>query len=275
MISTVSVFLNSKRWMVAFLAVFLFFSPQLFAEDTLRFSCSDQIYNAFSMEIIQDFSKSENITVDVYPTYSKCAMGRLVTGFSDVCAITHRLGYQMEAYGYVEIAFCRDPIAVITHESLSVKNISDKDFRNIFNRVITNWKELGGPDLKIILVIPGKNTEMYKNFYHLTMNRQPFQYDYIAYKSTKAIDLVECFPGAISFIARGAAIKEPGVSILNINGISPSQKDYPYYQTFSFVTKGTPEGTAKRFIDYALSEKGQKIIKERKMFFLSDEKERE
>lgn len=240
------------------------------ADELLRFSCSDQIYEAFGIDIAKRFSEKYHIKVDVYHTYSRCAMGRLMNGFCDLTAITHRLDYQMKEYGYVEIPFCRDPVAIIVHHDLPITNLTEKQFRAIFNRQITNWNELGGPDMKIILVIPGKNTEMYRNFYSTAMNRQAFQYDYISYKSTMAIEAVRRFEGAISFIARGAVIKKEGITVLNINNISPTSPNYPYYQTFSFVTKGKPEGSAKIFIKAAFSEAGQTIMKERGMVLISD-----
>ena len=243
----------------------LFISQICYGEEMLRLSSSDQIYQAFGRQIIDDVSTVHHISVDVYPTYSRCALGRLVNGFSDIAAITHHIGYQMKAYGYVEIPFCRDPIAVIVNTETAVTSLTDKEFQGIFNRQITNWKEVGGADKDIILVIPGKNTEMYRNFYHTAMNRLPIQYDYIAYKSTNTIEAVKRFNGAISFIARGAVFNEPGVTILNINGMSPGEPAYPYYQTFSFVTKGQPEGAAERLINMAFSEKGKKMIQEKGM----------
>ncbi|MBU0993780.1 MAG: substrate-binding domain-containing protein [Proteobacteria bacterium] len=261
-----------SRIYITTLTIIIIFSTASAANagDTLQFSCSDQIYQAFGIEIVNEFSKKNNIDVDVYPTYSRSAIGRLMNGFSDLAAITHRLDYQMKEYGYVEIPFCRDPIAVIINGNLPIRNLTDKQFKSIFNRQITNWQEIGGPDMKIILVTPGKNTEMYKNFYNLAMNRQPIQYDFISYKSTMAIEAVKRFEGAISFIARGAVIKQDGVTIVNINGIAPADLKYPYFQTFSFVTKGKPEGASKILINAAFSEKGQAIMKEKGMTLITD-----
>ncbi len=262
-----------KNFMIVlFMTITICVSPcrQARAGESLRFSCSDQVYEAFGIDIVKRFSEKYHINVDVYHTYSRCAMGRLMNGFSDLTAITHRLDYQMKEYGYVEIPFCRDPVAIIVHGALPISNLTEKQFRSIFNRQITNWKEVGGPDMRIILVIPGKNTEMYRNFYSTAMNRQAFQYDYISYKSTMAIEAVRRFEGAISFIARGAVIKKEGITVLNINGISPAAPNYPYYQTFSFVTKGKPEGATKVFIKAAFSEAGQAIIKEKGMILISD-----
>ena len=42
-------------------------------------------------------------------------------------------------------------------------------------------------------------------------------------------------------------------------------KNYPFYQEFSFITKGKPSGSAKSLIDHAFSDKGEEIIKKKGM----------
>ena len=46
-----------------------------------------------------------------------------------------------------------------------------------------------------------------------------------------------------------------------IDGLLPTDADYPYYQIFYYVSKGEPTGNLKKFIDYTFSEEGQKIIR--------------
>ena len=249
---------------VLFLSLIIFFSGlSAHAEKTLELSCSDQIHQAFVQPSIDSFSKKHGVQVNVYNTNSRCALERLVNGFSSLSAITHTLDYQMKEYGYIEIPFGKDPIAIIVNSDLSLENITDTQFKYIFNRKITNWRELGGPDVKIILVIPGKNTELYKNFYHIAMNRSPIQYDYISYKSTATAEVVKRFKGAISFIARGAVIKEKGITVLNVNGKSTTDPEYPYHQIFSFVTKGKPVGLPKLYIQFAFSDEGLLLMEEK------------
>ena len=76
-----------------------------------------------------------------------------------------------------------------------------------------------------------------------------------------AIRAVKSLPeGAISFIAKGAVIKEKGIKIMKIDGRHPSEADYPYYQIFYYVTKGQPKASVKAFIDMAFSKTGKQIM---------------
>ena len=143
-------YLRCKKYLIITLST-LFLSQVCCGEELIRLSSSDQIYQAFGRQIIDDVTTIHHISVDVYPTYSRCALGRLVNGFSDIAAITHHIGYQMKAYEYVEIPFCRDPIAIIVNNETAVTSLTDKEFKHIFNRQITNWKEVGGADKEVIL----------------------------------------------------------------------------------------------------------------------------
>ncbi|MBF0224925.1 MAG: substrate-binding domain-containing protein [Desulfobacterales bacterium] len=231
----------------------------------LRFSCSDQVVRAFGIEIIDAFSKRTGIEVELFACSSSAAFYRLIHGLSDIASITHRLNFQNKEYGYVEIPFCRDPMAIIANSSCSLDDINEKQLNDIFSKTVTNWKELGGCDEPIMLIIPGKNTEAFKNFASMAMKANEIRYDLITYKSTMAIEAVKTFKGSISFIARGAVIKEQGVKTLKVNGMLPTDENYPYHQIFSFVTKGEPTGDSLELINASFSERGIKIMKERGM----------
>jgi phosphate transport system substrate-binding protein len=131
--------------------------------------------------------------------------------------------------------------------------------------MVKNWKDLGGPDQEIVIVIPAKNTAAYENFERQAMRRKDITYDYLSYQSTGVIELVRRLPSAISFVAQGAAANQEGVKIVKVNGLSSLDKNYPFYQEFSFVTKGKPAGSTKAFIDHAFSENGKEIIKKKGM----------
>jgi len=50
------------------------------------------------------------------------------------------------------------------------------------------------------------------------------------------------YPYVISFITRAAVYNEGDLKVLDVDGISPDSPDYNYFQSFSFVTKGKPQG---------------------------------
>jgi phosphate transport system substrate-binding protein len=240
----------------------LVFIPTVQAEEVLLYSSSAQVRDAFGYEMMAAFTRDTGVKVDLYTGSSDAAVNRLMNGYSDIASTVEELGYRHQEYGYKQIPFCTAPLVVITNVQTPIRSITEEQLRKIFSGDILNWRELGGPDKPIIVIVPGKNTAAFKNFSMLALKRHDIRYDFMSYQSTMVSRIVKKVPWSISFITRGANTSDEAIKILDINGISSSDKNYPYSQTFSFVTKGEPQGAAKKLIDFTFSSKGQKIMKE-------------
>jgi phosphate transport system substrate-binding protein len=255
-------------FLVTAIALFFWFvliDSALYAQEKLRYSCSAQVYEAFEKERLDLFTKTTGIPVDLFISSSSSSMNRLMYGYSDVASTARGLFYPLKESGYMETPFCRDPLAVIVNASSSLNGITEEQLVRIFSGEVDNWKSMGGPDERIVVVIPAKNTAAFENFERMAMKKKDTRYDLVAYQSTMVIEVVRRFPSAVSFIASGAIANADGVKVLKVNGLSPKERGYPYYQEFYFVTKGRPEGATKTFIDFALSERGRAIIDRRGM----------
>ncbi len=239
----------------------IFCSSPAAAEEALQYSCSAQIYEAFGQDRLDAFTKETGIEVELFVSSSGSAVYRMMSGFSDLAGTTRGLYYRHKESGYMEIPFAKDPLAVIVNKKNKIGDLSADRLRDIFSKEITNWKELGGPDQAIVVVTPGENTAAYKNFDRLAMDREEIRYDFMSYQSTMAIKAVENFPYAISFITQGTVVENPEIKILSIDGKNPKNADYPYFQTFYYITKGEPAGAAKKFIEFTRSDAGVSIMK--------------
>lgn len=237
--------------------------PAAQAKETLQFSASAQINDTLGQKALDVFTAQSGIAVDLYVSTSEAAVYRLMNEFSDLAASVRPLYYRHKESGYVEIPFCHDPLAIIANRSCNIDNLTDAQLRGIFNKTITNWKAVGGPDRPITVIVPGKGTAAYKNFDALAMQRSEILYDYMSYQSTRVIEAVQQFPSAISFIGQGAIAGLDGLRVIKINNVAPRDAGYPYMQTFYFVTKGKPVGPAKKFIDFIRSEKGLALLRDK------------
>ena len=235
--------------------------PDVKAEEVLKYSCSNQVYAAFEKEKIEAFTQASGIEVDVKTASSGSCTYRLVTGSCDIASSARKLYRRHAVYGYTETAFCKDPIAVLARTECGVKGLSQEELQDIFAGDIKNWKEVGGADLPILVIVPGTKTAAHKNFRRQVMKRKDIAHDFMAYDSTMVIEAVKYFPcGSVSFISQGAAVQHKELTTLEIDGLSPTDKNYPYYQEFYYVTKGEPSGNVKKFIDFTFSEEGKNII---------------
>ena len=73
---------------------------------------------------------------------------------------------QLRGFTLTEIPVAIDGIAVAVHPNLNILGLTIDNLKNIYLGKITNWKELGGPDLKIIPYSQkneGGNVEFFAN----------------------------------------------------------------------------------------------------------------
>ncbi len=185
---------------------------------------------------------------------------------TDVASSVRPLSQREKDFGLVATPFAKDPLAVITHQSTPVDALTTEQLQLLFSGNASNWKELGGPDLAVTLVVPGEQTGAHKNFRRQVMRHNDVQFHYMTYISTRVLEAIESLPpGAVSFISRGAQISHPKIKVIQIDGTKPGDADYPFYQMFNLITKGDPAGTVKAFVDFTKSDKGKTLIIERGM----------
>ena len=233
----------------------------VFAENGIKYCCSAQIYQAFEKDRVDIFEDSSGINVDIEICSSGDAITRLENGLCDVASTVNRISLPHKEKGYVETIFCKDPLAVIIHPSCPVDNLSVEAILGIFSGEITNWRDVGGPNQPIKVIIPGEETGAYKNFRQMVMNEKEMVFDLKCHMSTLVIETVRRFPWSISFTTFGAVdYDKMGLKKIKIGAFSPGQEGYPFYQVYSFVSKGQPEGTIKTFVDFAMSQAGKEII---------------
>jgi phosphate transport system substrate-binding protein len=238
----------------------------LHAEQVLRYACSPQVYEAFGTERLEEFSRKTGIKVDLSIHSSAVAIERLMNGLADMASSAQRLTSMQVESGYVETPCCKDPMAIIVNTECPVAEITGQQLLDVFQGRIRNWKDLGGYDRPIVVVIPGEKTAAYQNFHHGVLGGGDVVFDIMTTRSTMVIEVTRRIPCSISFTSQGAArLITHGLKKLKINGLAPEDVNYPYYQVFSFVTRGTPSGVAKKFIDFALSKEGKEITRKKGM----------
>ena len=249
------------------LGVFILVPASVMAgQEALKYSCSNQVYEAFSKEQIDAFTAASGLRINVKTASSDSCFNNLGRGFSDIASTARKLHHRHDIYGYKEFPFCKDPIAVIARKECGVEGLTEEQLQDIFAGVITNWREVGGADLPVMIVVPGDDTAAHKNFRRQVMKHKDIEHDFMAYDSTMVIEAVKYFPcGAVSFISQGAVMNQNELKTLKIEGRSPMAQDYPYYQIFYFITKKEPQGSLKEFIDFAYSEEGARIIRKNGM----------
>jgi len=181
------------------------------------------------------------------------------------------------AAGAVATPIALDGITVVTNKNVRIANISRENLAKVFHGEITNWKKLGGPDMKIIVVNRDEASGTYGSFYDLFLKKaypdkaSAYTKDAIVTKENGEVAAkVASTPGSIGYVGMGFApeVVKAGGRELKIDGIAPTvanvlSKKYPGSRSLYLVTKGNPVNgsTEKAFIDFILSPRGQAIVK--------------
>lgn len=104
-------------------------------------------------------------------------------------------GFKLE-----EVPIALDGIAFYSHPDLSLKGLSIEQVQGIFTDKITNWQEVGGPDLPIVPIsIDTKTTSAFQILFEGKDSIKPGANVRILRDYTACIRAVASTPGAISY----------------------------------------------------------------------------
>ena len=214
---------------------------------------------------------------DVNITVSESGSGNgaksLINGACDVATLSRKMkAEELEAAAAkkvnpVEHVVAMDGIAMIVHPGNSVEALALEQIRAIYMGEIRNWKALGGPDEKIVIISRDTNSGTYETFQNMVMKseRVSDKAEYVG--SNGAIrQRVMSTAGAIGYV--GLAFLE-GVKALSVNEVEPAVEtvldhSYPISRPLFMYTNGElKEGSdAAAFVGLYKTEDGKKIISE-------------
>ena len=101
----------------------------------------------------QFMEKEKGITVSAEYIGSSAGIEALLSGSADIGTSSRNLTDEEKNAGAVENIVAKDGIAVVLNPSVTgVENLDFEDLKNLFCGKVTNWSELGGPDMPVVIV---------------------------------------------------------------------------------------------------------------------------
>ncbi|NPV80627.1 MAG: phosphate ABC transporter substrate-binding protein [Firmicutes bacterium] len=164
-----------------------------------------------------------------------------------------------------------DGIAIVVHPSNSIRRLTIEQIKDIYTGKINNWKEVGGPDRKIVVVSRDTSSGTYEVFGELVLKGAKVRADALMQASNGAVaSTVAGTPGAIGYVGIGYLnnkLKDLEVSKDGHEWVKPSNAtvisgDYPIARALFMFTNGWPTGLAAKFINFIQSPEGQKLVSE-------------
>ncbi|MDR1515022.1 MAG: phosphate ABC transporter substrate-binding protein [Synergistaceae bacterium] len=158
-----------------------------------------------------------------------------------------------------------DCIVPVVHPSNPVKDLTTGQLRDIYSGKITNWKEVGGPDKKIAVIGRDTSSGTYEVWNEKIMKGEQVTPRALIVASSGA--LVQAVAGntlAIGYDSLGY-VNEKLIKALSIEGVqgtpdtARSGKIVTSRNLFMY-TNGNPGGDIKKYLDFLVSDDGQRYV---------------
>ena len=177
-----------------------------------------------------------------------------------------KLAIERGAYP-VPFAVAYDCIVPVVHPSNPVTDISMEQLKDIYMGKVKNWKELGGPDKKIVVISRDTSSGTYEVWHNKVLKKERVFPGALLQASNGAIvQAVAKNKNAIGYIGLGYV--ERTVKTLTVNRVEGSEETtlngtYPVSRALYMFTGGWPKGDTLNFLNYVMHpEKGQKLVRE-------------
>lgn len=159
-----------------------------------------------------------------------------------------------------------DGLAVVVNPKNPVKALTVAQIADIYTGKISNWKQLGGEDAKIVVVSRDTNSGTYETFNELVLKKAAITKDaeYVG-SNGQARTRVNTTKNAIAYV--GLGFVDDTVKPLSVEGILPTAKSvstgkYPIARPLYMFTNGYPKmgSDVYNFVTLHLSKEGREIV---------------
>jgi phosphate transport system substrate-binding protein len=222
--------------------------------------------------------KNPEVSVQVTGGGSGTGFAALINGTTDICNASRpikdkEIASIKEKYKTtpIEIKAAIDGIAIYLNEGNPVEELTLAQIKDIYTAKITNWKEIGGPDAKIIIYGRENSSGTYEFFKEHVLQNNDFALEVQTLPGTAAV--VNAIEKDKNGIGYGGTAYSKGIKLAKVKkdaaseGVLPTEENikggkYPVSRYLYMYILKKPEGDMKKFIDWILSKDGQAIVAE-------------
>ena len=204
-------------------------------------------------------AENENMKIEVNQIGSSAGITNAINGVSEIGMSSRDLKEEEKAQGLTETIIAYDGIVVVTHPSNKVNDLTMEQVKQIFTGEITNWSELGGDDMEIVVVSREDGSGSRDAFQEIVgySSGELVREAIIASGNGNIKTTVATNKHAVGFIS--FEYIDETISTVKINGVESTAENvlnntYSLSRPFLFVHKEDEISEAgKTFINYILS----------------------
>ncbi len=159
------------RPIIHFLTLSIVAAATMVAQEVITVKGSDTMVLLAQRWAEVYMSKHQDVTIQVTGGGSGTGISALINGTTDICNSSRpmktsekqKLKQRFNSLG-VEIKAAKDGLSVYVNEANPVKELTIEQVRKIYLGEITNWKQVGGDEARIILYSRENNSGTYVYF---------------------------------------------------------------------------------------------------------------
>jgi phosphate transport system substrate-binding protein len=211
---------------------------------------------------------------------SSIGINAFINGVTDICASSRPIRKseidRAKSRGSVawEIPIALDGLAIVVNANNKVESLDMEQLRRIYIGQVTNWKQVGGADMPIVVFSRDSNSGTYGFFQQNVLKNQNWGRSVRFMPSTSEEGReVGRTAGGIGY---GGVAYFKGNTKVRIVPIAPKAgaapvaptednvrtKKYPIWRYLYYYTNGRPKGDVEKFVRFVLSPAGQKVVEE-------------
>jgi phosphate transport system substrate-binding protein len=223
------------------------------------------------------FGKKFGKSVTVIGGGSGVGIAALLEGTTDIAMSSRKMKFdekvkfQESGKSLVEKIIAYDALAVIVHPSNGISKLTRAQLESIFTGKVSNWKQVGGADLKIIPYSRESSSGTYEFFKeHILMNKNYVSSILSMPATGSIIQSVSQTKGAIAYVGlayldksvKEIAVSFDGKTFVVPNEVTAKNKTYPVIRPLYFYMDKKAEVKSKPLVDFIMSAEGQKIVEQ-------------
>jgi phosphate transport system substrate-binding protein len=267
-----------KKLAVVVMLATVVFGMRLNAEDKITVKGSDTMVILAQRWAERYMATHPNVVIQVTGGGSGTGISALINGTTDICNASRpmkpserdKLKQRFGTRG-VEIKAALDGLSVYVNDANPVAELNLDQIRSIYTGKITNWKEVGGPDQKIILYGRENNSGTYVYFKDNVLMGDDYTSTMQSMPGTAAV--VNAVARDKNGVGYGGAAYGKGIREIKVKkdasspAYAPTQENiksglYPISRYLYMYVKNRPTGALKEYIDWTLGNEGQSIVTE-------------
>ncbi len=225
-----------------------------------------------STTVLPPASEAASQFMDIHPGVQVSVQGggssvgitQLSQGLVDIGMSSRELKSEEQNQGFLDHKIALDVIVVVANPGMTVDDLTKDQVKGIFTGQLTNWKDVGGADAPITVVVRDKASGTREMFDEKALDSQDSTTAAIEANSNGIVrQTVASTRNAIGYISLGYL--DGTVKALKYNSVEGSKdtalaKTYPLSRFLHMFTKGEPQGVVGVFIDFVLSERFQNDV---------------